>query len=436
MTMSTLLGRNSHESPTGSREAPPSVLGAALLAATQAAVASLAVVLAPVVGTWIATAHGSATLAGIARLSVDLWVLAQHGGIVVADGHVGIVPLGLSLVPLTACWFAGRRLARALDPRASSRAAPAFPPLRALIVFIAGYALLAGLAAVLVGTSQARPIPGQVFAGAAVVAGAGGGLGVAGYRFGSARGGLQGALRLLPGRLSAWLRPAAVALGIQLGAAAGLVTGLLLTHRSQVAALHRALQPDAVGGVVLALAQLLLLPNLVLWAAAVIAGPGIAIGAGTSITTSFVELGPLPAFPVLGALPNPGPVPAAVGALLCIPVLAGAVAGVLVVRSTRGLAWWWSVLDGLGTAAVAGVVFTGLAWLSGGPAGPGRLARTGPVAWQAGAAFAIEVAAGALLAVVLVRVLPAAVRRALRRWRGDDTACGDWTWSDRAGEGG
>lgn len=440
--MSTLLGGDAREVTTRSREVPLSVPVVALLAALQAAVASLVVVLAPVVATWIATAHGSATWSGVVRLGVAVWVLAQHGGLVVPGGHVGIVPLGLSLVPLSTCWLAGRRLARLLDPRAEwvaagrSRATPAFPPLRALVVFAGGYGLLVGLAAILAGTSQACPIPGQAFAGAAVVAGAGGGLGAAGYRFGSVRGGLRAVLRMLPERLYGWLRPAAAALGIQLGVATVLVGVLLVTNRNQVVALHLALGPNAVGGVMLVLAQLLLLPNLVLWAATVIAGPGIAIGDGTSVSLFSVELGPLPAFPVLGALPDPGPVPAAAGALLGIPVLAGAVAGALVLWRARGLAWWRLLPDVLGTAAVVGVVFTGLAWLSGGPAGPGRLARTGPVAWQAGAALAAEVAAGGLLAVLLLRALTVVGHRVFPRWGRAGTGRGNWTWASSEDEDG
>jgi hypothetical protein len=38
-------------------------------------------------------------------------------------------------------------------------------------------------------------------------------------------------------------------------------------------------------------------------------------------------------------------------------------------------------------------------WLSGGPAGPGRLAEIGPSAWQLGLATAVEVGLGALLVV-------------------------------------
>lgn len=432
--MSTLVGPEVREASAGSPQLPPSVVGVSLLAAVQAAAASLVVVLVPVVGTWTTT-DGNTDWTAVVRLGLDLWVLAQHGGIVVSGGHVGLVPLGLALAPLSACWFAGRRLARALDPRAeriasgASRATPSFPPLRALVVFAAGYALLAGVAAVGGASSSAQPILGQAFVGAGTVAVVAGGLGAAAYRFGSPWAGVRGLARLLPPTLRLWLRPAAAAVALHLLVSCVVVLALLVAHREQVLGLHRALQPDAAGGVVLVLAQLALLPDVVLWAASVLAGPGFAIGAGTSVTTSGALLGPLPALPLLGALPAPGPFPPSAGVLLCVPVLAGLASGALLLRAGEA-AWWRLLVDVAGIAAVVGVTFTGLAWLSGGPAGPGRLAVTGPVAWQVGVATAIEVGIGTLLAVVVGRGLPFAGRWTLDRWRGSAATHDDWVWDD------
>jgi hypothetical protein len=66
-------------------------------------------------------------------------------------------------------------------------------------------------------------------------------------------------------------------------------------------------------------------------------------------------------------------------------------------------------------AALAGAAMTVLAWLSGGPAGPGRLADIGPVPWLTGLVFAAEVAAGTALALA-VRSTAAGIRGgAMRR---------------------
>jgi hypothetical protein len=433
--MSTLLGRGVDRTAPRPYDVPPSVVGAAVASALQAAAASLVVVLVPVVGTWIATTGGSASWTDVVRIGLDLWLLAQHGGIVVGGGHVGLVPLGLSAAPLVACWYAGRRLARVLDPQGeriaagATRARPSFPPLRALAVFVAGYALIAGIAAALSSMGAAQPIPGQAFVGAAVIAAAAGGFGAGTYRFGSARAALRRSGRLLPAWVRGWVRPAAAALGVQSAAALLVLLALLVAHRDRVLALHEALQADLVGGAVLVLAQLLLLPNLVLWTASALAGPGFAVGTGTSVTTAHAVLGPLPALPALGALPSPGALPAAATTLLAVPVLAGMIAGLLLVQARRG-PWWRLPLDVLGSGLTAGLGFTALAWLSGGPAGPGRLAVTGPVAWQAGAAFAAEVGAGGLIAVAAGVGVPALVRRGWDRYRGYP-ARHDWSWDEQ-----
>ena len=46
---------------------------------------------------------------------------------------------------------------------------------------------------------------------------------------------------------------------------------------------------------------------------------------------------------------------------------------------------------GLAAGAVAGLLTGILAWLSGGPVGPGRMAQVGPSAWHVGIAVAFEV---------------------------------------------
>ena len=117
--MTSLLDRP----PGAPLDVRPAPTAAAVAAAAQAAGASLVAVLAPVVLAWVVDSGGHGTWVQAVRLALALWLLAQHGGLVVDGGHVGLVPLGLSLFPLAACWFGGRRLARVLDPRAEAIAA-------------------------------------------------------------------------------------------------------------------------------------------------------------------------------------------------------------------------------------------------------------------------------------------------------------------------
>jgi hypothetical protein len=201
------------------------------------------------------------------------------------------------------------------------------------------------------------------------------------------------------------------ALAVHLGAGAALVAVMLVAGNGRVLALHRALDPGLAGGAVLTIGEILLIPNLVLWAGAVLAGPGFAIGTGTSVSLSSVTLGPLPAVPVLAALPAAGPWPWTALLLLAVPVSAGVLAGVLVVRARHPRDLVGQVVQALGSGGSAGVVMVLLIWLSGGPAGPGRLAGVGPSALLVGAAFGAEVVLGAVVTVLVVVWVPGLLHR-------------------------
>jgi len=421
--------------PGASGDVPPSMFGAPLQAALRAAAGGLVPVAAPVVAAWVLGAGGQATWAQTVRLSLGLWLLAQHAGLAISGGHVGLVPIGLALVPFLATWFAGRRLARTMDPRAdriaagATRAVPAVLSWRVLAVFVGAYGLVAALASMAAGMPGMRPVSAQAVVGAVVVAGCGGGLGAADYRFGGVRGAVRGLVGHVPAPLRPALRPAVVAQVLQLGSGAALVAVMLVVHFSGVTALHRALDPGLAGTAVLTVGEVMLLPNLAAWACAVTAGPGFAIGTGTSVTVASSQLGPLPAIPVLAALPAPGALPPAAVMLLAVPVLAGVVAGLVVVRSAPGAGLLVRLVHAGAAATLSGVGSGLLAWLSGGPIGPGRLAQVGPQPLLTGAAAGLEVAVGALVTVLLaagaprlVPVLRDAVRRVtqtLRRVAGD-----------------
>jgi len=381
----------------------PSPAAAAVSAAAQAVAASLVAVLAPVVLAWVVDSDGHGTWLQAVRLSLTLWLLAQHGGLAVAGGHVGLVPLGLSLAPAAACWLGGRRLARMLDPRAeaiaagATRTAPSWPPAGALAAFAATYCLAVAAAVLIADMPGAQPIGLQAVLGGALVSSVAGTLGAAAYRHRGAVAGLLGLVRALPAPVVRWAGPATAAVAAQLAASAVVLAAVLALGHARVIALHEALGPGVAGGAVLTLAQALLVPNLVVWTSAALVGPGFAVGP-TSVNLASSTLGPLPAVPVLGALPAAGPLPPAALALFAVPFAAGVVAGLLL-SHRRPPSGWVAALDVVGAGLAAGAAMTALCWLSGGPAGPGMLAVTGPQPLLTGAAFAAEVAAGAALVV-------------------------------------
>jgi hypothetical protein len=194
-----------------------------------------------------------------------------------------------------------------------------------------------------------------------------------------------------------------VAAAMLLVAAGSVVLALLmLLNYARVIDLYQSLQPGALGAAALTLAQLAFVPNAVLWTASWLAGPGFALGTGTAVDVTQTTLGPLPAVPLLGALPQNDPGFGLIAVL--VPVACAALAGFLLrrrlehvpaasgLRGVGGLA-----LAALGSAIVAGAVFALLAWWSGGALGPGRLAHAGPDPLFVGAVVAAEVLVGTAL---------------------------------------
>ncbi|HEY9366274.1 MAG TPA: DUF6350 family protein [Agromyces sp.] len=199
-----------------------------------------------------------------------------------------------------------------------------------------------------------------------------------------------------------------------LAVAGVLVAGLITVDYATIAGLYQSLGSGIDGGIALTVAELSLIPNLVIWGAAWLLGPGFAIGAGSSVAPTGTLLGPVPGIPLLGALPSEAQ---PFGALwLVVPVLLGFLGAWLVVptRSSsewnpRGGrddvrdAWWFPVVIGIGSGAVAGLVLGLLAWWSGGAVGPGRLAEVGPDPLAVGGVAALVFGVGAIVGAYSAR---------------------------------
>src|SRR5436305_1909008 len=80
-TMTSLLDRPARPP----LDVPPGPAAAAASTAAQVVGASLVAVLAPVVLAWVVDSDGHGTWLQAVRLALTLWLLAQHGGLVV-DG--------------------------------------------------------------------------------------------------------------------------------------------------------------------------------------------------------------------------------------------------------------------------------------------------------------------------------------------------------------
>ena len=401
----SLLTRSTPVSREGELPAPPLhspfVLG--LLSGAQAATASLLCVLLPVVGAWMVSPRTTASWSEALRLGADGWLLAHHTGIAVPAGHVGLVPLGLTLVPALWCWGAGRRMGEAL--RTVTPEGLRHAGLRAICSFVGCYAVLLAVVSLIAASPVARPVSGQALLGGAVLATVTAGPALLRSLLSASRRSAAAVVAdglRLPATVRRAVPAAVVALGTWLAAGALAVAVALVLGRDRVIALHEALDPGNLGGAALNLSQMAFVPVVVLWAAAWVAGPGFAVGAGSSITPGATALGPLPAFPLLGGLPEPGTHHVAVGAVIALPVIAGALAGWWLRRAAGDSARGRDVVDALVVAALAGAGAGLLVSLASGPAGPGRMAEMGASAPLVALAVAGEVAAGCVAAVLLL----------------------------------
>ncbi|MEO7007250.1 MAG: DUF6350 family protein [Terrimesophilobacter sp.] len=247
-----------------------------------------------------------------------------------------------------------------------------------------------------------RPQPGRVRALRAAAAAALGGWN------GALRRQFRGWILKLPTGIRAGVpaavRGGAIAAAGVVAVASILVAGSLLYSYAHIIALYESVHTGVLGGVALTLGQLAILPNLVIWGVSWLVGPGFAIGTASAVSPLGTSLGPLPAVPVLGALPSGDLGFGFLG--LLVPVLVGFLTAV-VIRSrmssvdTRGALG--QVGLGVGIGISAGLLLGLLAWFSAGAAGPGRLADVGPDPWLVGGFAALEIGLAAVAGLFAVR---------------------------------
>ncbi len=99
-------------------------------------------------------------------------------------------------------------------------------------------------------------------------------------------------------------RGAAVVVVGLIGLGAVVVAVALLAGAGEIVALFQAGNVDGLGATMLTLGQFAYIPTLVVWGVSFVAGPGFALGAGTSVAPAGTHVGVVPAIPILGALPE------------------------------------------------------------------------------------------------------------------------------------
>jgi len=221
------------------------------------------------------------------------------------------------------------------------------------------------------------------------------------------------ALRGLVGRWPAVIRVAgggvlraatAAVLGLVVVASA-LLAAALIAGYTQVLTLYETLHTEVLGGIALTLGQLALLPDLIVWTIAWIAGPGFSVGTGSIAGPFTTALGPLPPVPAFGAIPATSGGAAWLAIVLVLVV--GLVVGFLSYPRIRSeVRDWWAVLVGIAAGALAGLVVGLLAWAASGSAGPGRLQDIGPDGVAVGVWVGIELAVSITIGLLSAASLP------------------------------
>lgn len=358
---------------------------AAVLAALQAAVGGLLAVVVPALAIWMATPRVSVEWPEAVALAVNVWVLGHGAPLSLVSGTVDVVPLGLLAPLLWVAWSGGVRVARAVERRTPGQR-------RALIgpggVYVGGYALLATALAGLTGSQDVRASLGAVLLSSALVAGCG--LALASYH-------LWKPERAVLVRLELLARGAGLALVGWFGLALIVLVAGVAVGFDRVSDVQQALHPGGFGHVLLALVQLVLVPTGLVWTASYVTGVGFMVGQGTVVSPFGTELAPVPAIPLLGALPEPGSHPVQAVLLPVLVVAVGAVSGYWVRQRGGERRPIQHALDAALVAVLAVAVMGLLAALSSGSIGPGRMADVGPgVGWLVLVSFS-ELAVGALL---------------------------------------
>lgn len=372
----------------------------------------IAITLAPLTVLWGVHYGFAVDWAVFWRISVDFWLLGHGVDMTMALDPTAAASLGFPTaaapVTLTIAALGFALLTVLLGIRAGSRVAETRYRLLGEFVAISTFALLSFAVTLSAIHPVARPslwqgtvLPTVAFAIGVVIGS---------FRVRQPADAVSSPVRDWFGRWNPRAR-AALTQSVRGGAGAAAVVvivasvasgALILVSYARVISLYEGLHSDVLGGLVLTLGQLAFIPNIVVWTASWLVGPGFAIGTGSAVTPLATQLGPIPAIPMFGALPAGEHAFGFVG--LLAPVLAGFFVA-LVIRGgvTRAL-------DGssrratLAIVAVAigivgGTILGLLAWSSSGAAGPGRLVDVGPDPWSVGLWAALEIGIGALIGI-------------------------------------
>ncbi|MDO5503508.1 MAG: DUF6350 family protein [Actinomycetia bacterium] len=343
---------------------------------------------------WLTTADMALAWHEAVLAGTSFWLLGHGVPITVSNGIIGIVPLGaLVLVLVIGIWSAGRATWAAAEFGYRSA-------LRAALAWSAGYAVLmlaAGALSLLgpMGSDIPRWLAATLLLPPVMA--------------------ISGMVRSLnhddvdeflercrvPAALRRAWRPALhVTAVILIAGTLAAIVAIVLSF-DDVSALHRDLRPGVAGGTILLLLQVLALPNIGVWIASFVAGPGFSIIDGASVNWDHISTSLVPNIPVLAAHPDAVILPDATPLLAASLVALGGWLGWQSLAATARLASLWAKTATVLSAAITtGALIAALDWIGGGSLGLDRLAGIGAPSGLLGLALTGWLLLGALAVLI------------------------------------
>lgn len=363
--------------PTGSGPRPLTLV--ALLAGALAAASTLTVCLALGVLGWFLVDSGAHGTPGDGlRLAATTWLVAHGSAVTVQGSLVTLVPLGLTALAAWTTWRAAVRSGELLaghgpDADRLGDGERDWTVLIASALFAAGYVVVAVVTVVLAATPGTGPSTGRAVVGALALSLV---VGAPGLAVGSGRAALWASLLppAVPATVAACGR---LLVAVAVASGATVLVAVVLAFDDVVNVFSR-LHTGTGEAVTLVVVCLAVLPNAAAYASSWLLGPGFAVGTQTLVSPGLVVVGPLPLFPLAGAVPAGGdPAGWSVAVLGVLPLVAvWAVARSL--RRHPATRWDEGAMRGCAAGLLAGLVLGVLVWLAGGALGPGRMTDIGP----------------------------------------------------------
>ena len=369
-TMTDLLtpSRPSTRPGPGDRPRRPLAVGAALAGLVAAGSVLLGCMAVALAGWFASDAASHGDTRDAIRVGADAWLLAHGSHLQLPGAGITLAPLGLTLV----CLYVAHRLGRWAALTSADEGSGGV--LLGVVVLAGVYGVVTVLTAVLASDLAAEPNLGLAFCGGVGVGIVGGGAGVL---TGSGQAARWWAT--VPVRVRTVLVGGPAGALLVVAASAVLLAAALLRELGPAATVLSRLHTDAAGGALYTVVVAAVTPNAVLLAGCYLLGPGFAVGTGTVVSPTAVVVGPLPAFPLVAALPASGPGPWWRILLVAIPVVLAGVSGFLVLRRYPCATFASGGLRGLSGGLAGGLLLALLAALAGGAVGPGRMQDLGGI---------------------------------------------------------